>query len=144
MVLNWSRSECHSEVTAHSNATELVLILEELETTNNASWVFHLQLFSYLSTSCLVCATVARITLWSWNQFVDKVGSTVFHLDLCWMRASGRTFGEADLPIYCTISNGRFITTQPAWVDCVTVKTMHFRYWHFCPCSSLKTIPSQR
>ena len=63
MVLNWSKSECHSEVTAHSNATELVLILEELETTNNARWVFHLQLFSYLSTSCLVCATVARITL---------------------------------------------------------------------------------
>ena len=29
-----------------------------------------------------VCATVARFTNWRFTQFVDKVGSTVFHHDL--------------------------------------------------------------
>ena len=40
---------------------------------------FTCNFFSYLSASCLICATVARITTRSWNQLVDKVGSTVFH-----------------------------------------------------------------
>ena len=43
--------------------------------------IFICNFLSYLSTSCLVCATVARITNRKWTQFVDKVGSTVFHLD---------------------------------------------------------------
>ena len=97
--------------------------------------------FSYVSNSCLVCATVARITNRKWTQFVDKVGSTVFHLDLFWITALFITSGEADRPNYFTISHCRLSTIQPARADCITVIIIHWRCWHSCPCISLKTIP---
>ena len=98
--------------------------------------------FSYLSNSCLVCATIPRITNRRWTQFVDKVGSTVFHCDLFWILASVITFGEADRPIYFTICHCWFSSIQPTWPVCTTSVFWHRHCWHFCPCSSSKTIPS--
>ena len=139
---NWSKLEYNSEVITHSNATGQISILEELETTNYAHWVHHLQLFSYLSALCSVCTTVARITSRRFTQFVDKVGSTVFHLDLFRILASVSTSGEADLPVYITIYHCWFCTIQPAWEVCSTSVFWHRHCWHFCPRSPLKTIPS--
>ena len=58
------------------------------------------------------------------------------------MAASVIISGVADHPNYFTICHCRFSTIQPAWEGCITAKTVHWRCWHFCPCSSLKTIPS--
>ena len=77
-------------------------------------WIFHLQLFSYLSTSCLVCATVPRFTSRNWNQSVDKVRSTVFHFDFICKLALARLTGEADRPNYFPILNCRLSTIHPA------------------------------
>ena len=70
------------------------------------------------------------------------MGSTVFYKDLRREFATGGTITKADRPLNFTIFHCRMNTIQPAWVDCTTSKSWHTCCWHFCSCSSPKTIPS--
>ena len=70
------------------------------------------------------------------------MGSTVFYKDHLREFATGGTITKADLPLNFTILHCRMSTIQPAWVDCTTSKSWHTCCWHFCSCSSPKTIPS--
>ena len=90
-----------------------------------------------------VSSTIARLTTW-WNKIVDKVGSTVFHLNTYAFFATSRASTKADLPVNFTIFHCRMSTIQPTWPVCATSECWHTRYWHFCPCSFHKTIPSLR
>ena len=75
-------------------------------------------------------------------KFVDEVGSTVFHRNRCRESATGGTTTKADHPANFTIFHCRMSTIQPAWEVCTTTVHWHTGCWHFCSCSSHKTIPS--
>ena len=91
-----------------------------------------------------VCTTVAWTTIKWLLKFVDEVGSTVFHRNICRGFATGWTITKADLPGNFTIFHCRMSTIQPAWPVCTTSICWHTCCWHFCSCSSHKTIPSLR
>ena len=88
-----------------------------------------------------VCSTVAWVTIRR-EKFVDEVGSTIFHWNADFISATGSTMTKADLSLNFTIFHCRMSSIQPAWPDCTTSENWHTRYWHFCSCSSHKTIPS--
>ena len=88
----------------------------------------------------LVCTTVAWVTI-KWAKFVDEVGSTVFYKNYCWEFATSRSITKADRPSNFTIFHCRMSTIQPAWPVCTTSVRWNTRCWHFCSCSSHKTIP---
>ena len=88
-----------------------------------------------------VFTTVAWVTC-SWAKFVGEVGSTVFYKNISCVFATSRAITKADRLFNFTISHRRMSTIQPAWPVCTTSECWHTRCWHFCPCSSLKTIPS--
>ena len=92
----------------------------------------------------LVCTTVPWVTSYKWVKFVDEVGSTVFYRNLCWEFATSRSITRADRPLNFTIFHCRMRASQPAWKVCTTSEYWHTRCWHFCSCSSHKTIPSLR
>ena len=102
--------------------------------------LFFLEFFASHS----VCTTVAQITNTWLKKLIDEIGSTVFHRNLCCEFATGGTITKADLPFNCTIFLCRMSTIQPAWPVCTTSVWWHTRCWHFCSCSSYKTIPSLR
>ena len=89
-----------------------------------------------------VCNTVAWGTNRERVKFVDEVGSAVFYKNKCWVFATSRAITKTDLPANFTIFHFRLSTIQPAWPVCTTSKCWHTCYWHFCSCSSHKTIPS--
>ena len=91
----------------------------------------------------LVCTTVAWVTM-RWAKFVDEVGSTVFYRNTSWVFATSISITKADRPRNFTIFHCRMSTIQPPWPDCTTSERWHTRCWHFCSCSSHKTIPSLR
>ena len=89
----------------------------------------------------LVCTTVPWVTCHKWAKFVDEVGSTVFYRNFCCEFATSRSITRADHPSNFTIFHGRMRAMQPAWPVCTTSVRWHTRCWHFCSCSSHKTIP---
>ena len=88
-----------------------------------------------------VCTTVAWFTT-RWVKFVDEVRSAVFYKNIYWVLATSRAITKADCPLNFTIFHCRMSTFQPAWPVCTTSVCWHARCWHFCSCSSHKTIPS--
>ena len=91
----------------------------------------------------LVSSTEAHSTILRWNKFVNKVGSTVFHKNTSLVFATcSSTITKANFSRNFTIFYGRMSTHQPAWPVCTTFECRHTRCWHFCSCSSHKTIPS--
>ena len=103
--------------------------------------IFHFFFFSLLAPR-LISPTVARIAKFWWSQFVDKVGSTVFHQNSFVAFATVGTITKADFPGNFTISRCRMSTIQPTWPCCTTSVCWDTRCWHFYSCSSHKTIPS--
>ena len=98
-------------------------------------------LFLKISVSHSVCTTVAQVTI-SWLvKFVDEVGSTVFNRNFFCVFATSKAITKADLPFNFTIFHCRMSVSQPAWPVCTTFVCWHMRCWHFCSCSSYKTIP---
>ena len=91
-----------------------------------------------------VCATVTCITAWRLQKFVDIVWSTVFHRNRVWVSATNRAITKADGPLKFPIFHCRMRAIQPTWPVCTTSACFHTRCWHFCSCSSHKTIPSLR
>ena len=91
-----------------------------------------------------VCATIAKVTTRWVFKFVDKVGSTVFYRNICWVFATSRAITKADRPLNLTIFHCRMSSHQPAWPVCTTSVCWHTCCWHFCSCSSHKTIPFLR
>ena len=91
-----------------------------------------------------VCTTVAWVTFRWLLVFVDEVGSTVFYRNICCVSATSRVITKAYHPENSTIFHCRMSTLQPAWPVCTTSECWHTRCWHFCSCSSHKTIPSLR
>ena len=84
-----------------------------------------------------VCTTVAWVTHRWGMKFVDELRSTVFH----------RSLGSVIAAMYTitrnfTIFHWRLSTIKPTWQVCTTSQFWHMRCWHFCSCSSHKTIPS--
>ena len=75
-------------------------------------------------------------------KFVDEIGSAVLYKNIVWVSTTGVTITEADDPANFTIFHCRMSTIQPAWPVCTTAVWFHARCWHFCSCSSRKTIPS--
>ena len=94
--------------------------------------------------SYLVCTTVARGTRRWLLKFVDEVGSTVFYQNIPWLFATSTAIAKADSSSNFTIFHCRMSSYQPAWPVCTTSVCWHTRCWHFCSCSSHKTIPSLR
>ena len=93
----------------------------------------------------LVCTTVAHETLRWLTKFVNKVGSTVLYKNSFGafaIRVSFLFVTKADRPENFTIFQSRMSTIQPARVGCSTFKCWYTCCWHFCSCSSHKTIPS--
>ena len=90
-----------------------------------------------------VCATVAWATS-RWAKFVDEVGFTVFHKNNFWVFAASRAIAKADAAVDFTLLHCRISTIQPARVGSTTSECWYTRCWHFCSCSSHKTIPSLR
>ena len=102
-------------------------------------WVlFFLDFFA----SHLVRATIARITTRWVNKIVDEVGSTVFYKNISRVFATTIAITKADLAVDFTIFHFRMSSIQPTWPDCTTSVGWHTCCWHFCSCSSHKTIPS--
>ena len=89
-----------------------------------------------------VCTTVTWVTTKRAKKFVDEVGSTVFNINKYFMFATRRTITKAYILLNFTIFYRRMSTIQPAWPGCTTSECWHTRCWHFCSCSSHKTIPS--
>ena len=89
-----------------------------------------------------VCTTVAWVTSRWGTKFVDEVRSTVFHRNLNFVLAAVFTITKAYHPGSFTIFHWRMSTIQPTWEVCTTSECWHTRCWHFCSCSSYKTIPS--
>ena len=101
----------------------------------------------FFSAWYLVCTTVAHKTLRWLAKFVDKVGSTVLY-------RNSVKFGVFAIRVVCffvtkadpswkfTIFQSRMSTIQPARVGCSTFKCWYACCWHFCSCSSHKSIPS--
>ena len=94
--------------------------------------------------SYLVCTTVARVTRRCPLKIVDEVGSTVFYKNIFWLFATIMAIAKADFSSNFTIFHCRMSSYQPAWPVCTTSECWHTRCWHFCSCSSHKTIPSLR
>ena len=94
--------------------------------------------------SYLVCTTVAQVTRRCPSKIIDEVWSTVFHKNLLWVFATSRAITKADYSENFTIFHCRMSTIQPAWPGCTTSVCWQTRCWHFCSCSSHKTIPSLR
>ena len=94
--------------------------------------------------SYLVCTTVARVTRRCPLKIVDEVGSTVFYTNIFWLFATSRAIAKAYFSSNFTIFHCRMSSYQPAWPVCTTSECWHTRCWHFCSCSSHKTIPSLR
>ena len=90
-----------------------------------------------------VCATVAWETS-GWVRFVDEVRLTIFYRDHYRVFATGNTITKADTPFNLTIFHCRMSSHQPAWPVCTASEWWHTFCWHFCSCSSHKTIPSLR
>ena len=90
-----------------------------------------------------VRATVAWGTVSYVLKVVDKVGSTVFYRSLGTEFATSRAITKADRPENFTLFHCRLSTIQPAWPVCTTSVGWHTCCWHFCSCSSHKTIPSR-
>ena len=102
-------------------------------------WVlFFLELFASHS----ICSTVAWGTTRWQKKLVDEVGTTVFYKNLYRIFATFFTITKADILFNFTILYCRMSTIQPAWVFCLTSEYWLTRCWHFCSCSSHKTIPS--
>ena len=104
-------------------------------------WVF---LFLKIVALNSVCTTVTWITEWKLQKFVDLVWSTVFQKNRVWHFATSKSIAKADCPLNFTIFHCRMRTIQPTWPVCTTSECWHTRCWHFCSCSSYKTIPSLR
>ena len=104
-------------------------------------WVF---LFLKIVALNSVCTTVTWITEWKLQKFVDIVWSTVFHKNRVCHFATSKSITKADRPLNFTIFHCRMRTIQPTWPVCTTSECWHTRCWHFCSCSSYKTIPSLR
>ena len=103
-------------------------------------WVL---IFLEYFASYSVCTTVtwgARRCLKS----VDEVGSTFVYKNPFGVLATSRAITKADFPANFTIFHSRISTIQPAWEVCATSVCWHTCRWHFCSCSSHKTIPSLR
>ena len=98
----------------------------------------------YVKCICFksVCTTVAWVTSRWAKKFVDEVRSTVFHRNLGSVPAVVYTITKAYRPGNFTIFHWRMSTIQPTWEVCTTSECWHTRCWHFCSCSSHKTIPS--
>ena len=94
--------------------------------------------------SYLVCTTVARVTHMRMLKFVDEVGSTVFYKNISKIFATIIAIAKADCSSNFTIFHCRMSIIQPTWPLCTTSICWHTRCWHFCSCSSHKTIPSFR
>ena len=103
--------------------------------------VLHIQFFLNFLAPLLISPTVARGTNW-WNQIVGRVGSTVFHKNIFVAFATSGTITKADSLGNYTIFHCRMSSHQPTWPVCTTFVCRHTRCWHFCSCSSHKTIPS--
>ena len=88
-----------------------------------------------------VCTTIAWV-ISSSVKFVDEVGSTIFYWNMHWVSATSNAITKANLPVNFTIFHCRMSPIQPAWPDCTTSVSWHMCCWHFCSCSSHKTIPS--
>ena len=88
-----------------------------------------------------VCTTVAWV-ISSSVKFVDEVGSTVFYWNMYWVSATSNAITKANLPVNFTIFHCRMSPIQPAWPDCTTSVSWHMCCWHFCSCSSHKTMPT--
>ena len=89
-----------------------------------------------------VCTTVAwGTTRWAF-KFVDEIGSTVFYKNICCVFATSSAITKADRPSNFTFFHCRMSSIQPARPLCTTSECWHTRCWHFCSCSSHKTIPS--
>ena len=91
-----------------------------------------------------VRTTVAWFTTGWAMKFVDEVESTVFYKNMCWVFATRIAITKANRPENFTIFKCRMSSIQPAWPVCTTSKCLHTPCWHFCSCSSHKTIPSLR
>ena len=106
----------------------------------------NLWVFLFLKNFALnsACTTVTCITAWKLQKFVDIVWSTVFHKNHVWMSATSMAITKADLPLNFTIFHCRMRAIQPTWPGCTTSVCWHTGCWHFCACSSHKTIPSLR
>ena len=102
-------------------------------------WVF---LFLEIFATHSVCTTVAEVTTLWVMRFVYEIGTTVFYKNLSRVCATARTITKADRPFNFTIFHCGMSTIQPPWPVCTTSICWHTRCWHFCPCSSHKTIPS--
>ena len=89
-----------------------------------------------------VCTTVAKGTITWGMKFVDEVRSTVLHRSFGSVLAAVSTITKAYHPGNFTIFHWRMSTIQPTWPVCTTSECWHTRCWHFCSCSSHKTIPS--
>ena len=93
-------------------------------------------------TSHSVYTTVARVTTkWRFKS-VDKVRPTVFYKNSFCVFATCGKITKADLPVNFIVFHCRMSTIQPAWEICTTSECWHMHRWHFCSCSSHKTIPS--
>ena len=93
-------------------------------------------------TSRSVCTTVARATTRWRIKSVDKVRPTVFYRNSFCVFATFDTITKADLPVNFIVFHCRMSIIQPAWEICTTSWCWHTHCWHFCSCSSHKTIPS--
>ena len=89
-----------------------------------------------------VCTTVAWVTHRWGRKFVDEARSTVFHRSSGSVPAAVYIITKAYLPGNFTIFHWRMSTIQPTWEVCTTSECWHTHCWHFCSCSSHKTIPS--
>ena len=106
-----------------------------------------LLLLLFFSAWYLVCTTVAHKTLRWLAKFVNKVGSTVLYRNsvkfgVLAIRVVCFFVTKADPPGNFTIFQSRMSTIQPARVGCSTFKCWYTCCWHFCSCSSHKSIPS--
>ena len=102
-------------------------------------WVL---LFLEIFASRSVCTTVAwTATRWT-MKFVDEVDSAVLYNNSVWVFTTRGTTTEADFLANFTIFHCRMSTIQPAWPVCTTTVWFYTLRWHFCSCSSHKTIPS--
>ena len=101
-------------------------------------WVL---LFLEFFASHSVCTTVAWGTR-RWVKLVDEVGSAIFNWNSYLIFATGLFITKAYHPGNFTIFHWRMSTIQPARVGCFTFECWYTCCWHFCSCSSHKTIPS--
>ena len=91
-----------------------------------------------------VRTTVAHVTDRWLTKFVNKVGSTVLYKNVFGFSAFRDYISfvtKADFLGSFTIFYCRMTTIQPARESCPTSECWYMFCWHFCPCSSHKTVP---